>query len=88
MRNPEAESPEPAPLDEREQLRKDLSYSPASEAETAAKQEDPPETPDDVDADAVRLAPGTGGPDDAGDVEVDRDDLRMPQDRDDEVDDL
>lgn len=64
-------------------VRKDMSYSPASETETQQKQRDPlPETlDDDIDPDDVRVVPGTGGPDDAGDVEVDPDDLNMPGQR-------
>jgi hypothetical protein len=54
--------------------------SPGSEAETAAKQADP--IPDrvaaDVDESQVRAVPGTGGPDDAGDVDVDPDELDLP----------
>ena len=67
-------------LSERESLRKDTSYSPASETETQRKQEDPlPNTLDgDIVMDAVRVAPGTGGPDDAGDIEVDLDDVQLP----------
>ena len=70
----------PSPLSEQESLRKDMSYSPASETETQRKQEDPhPETLDpDIDADDVNVVPGTGGPDDAGDVEVAPEDLNMP----------
>ncbi len=69
-----------APLTEQESLRKDMSYSPGSEAETARKQEDPlPDTVDpDIDPADVRAVPGTGGPDDAGDVDVDPDDLNLP----------
>ncbi|WP_309104036.1 hypothetical protein [Microbacterium sp.] len=64
-------------------VRKDMSYSPASETETQQKQRDPlPETlDDDIDPDDVRVTPGTGGPDDVGDVEVDPDDLNMPGQR-------
>jgi hypothetical protein len=78
--NPEARSAEPAPLTDPEQTRKDVSYSPGSESETAAKQSDPlPETvDDDIDASQVRAVPGTGGPDDVGDVEVDPSELNMP----------
>ena len=32
----------------------------------------------DIDADDVRAVPGTGGPDDVGDVDVDPDDLELP----------
>jgi hypothetical protein len=56
-----------------EQTRKDTSYSPASETETAAKQDDSqPEAIDAEAAEKVNVAPGTGGPDDVGDVEVNR----------------
>ncbi|MCR2811535.1 hypothetical protein NQ166_09410 [Microbacterium sp. zg.Y1090] len=67
-------------LSEPDAVRKDMSYSPASETETQRKQEDPlPDTIDDeIDADQVVVAPGTGGPDDAGEVEVDPADLHMP----------
>lgn len=68
------------PLSERESLRKDMSYSPASEAETRQKQaEKVSETLDpEIDADDVRVAPGTGGPDDPGDVDVDPGDVHLP----------
>ncbi|WP_239065623.1 hypothetical protein [Microbacterium hibisci] len=69
------------PLSEQESLRKDMSYSPASETETQHKQKDAlPDTVDpDIDAHAVRVVPGTGGPDDVGDVDVDPDDLDLPR---------
>jgi hypothetical protein len=77
---------QPAPSDEsfglssEDAVRKDMSYSPASETETQGKQQDPlPDTVDDaIDPDDVRVVPGTGGPDDVGDVDVDPDDLNMP----------
>jgi hypothetical protein len=62
-----------------EQTEKDTSYSPASETETEAKQEDG--LPPTIDADAaehVKVAPGTGGPDDVGDVEVNDEDITLP----------
>jgi len=70
--NPEAGAGDAAPLTDAEQTRKDVSYSPGSETETAAKQADPlPDgVDDDIDASRVRAVPGTGGPDDAGDVEL------------------
>jgi hypothetical protein len=77
--NPERGRAEPAPLDDVEQTRKDVSYSPGSEAETAAKQHDP--LPDavahdaDIDTTRINAVPGTGGPDDAGDVELDPEDV-------------
>jgi len=69
--------PAPTGLPEDEAVRKDMSYSPASETETARKQDDT-DLPDDIDADSVQVAPGTGGPDDTGDIEVDPADLNMP----------
>jgi len=70
----------PGALEDDELLRKDTAYSPASENETAAKQSDPvPElVDDDIDTSQINAVPGTGGPDDAGDVEVDPDDLNLP----------
>lgn len=67
-------------LSEADAVEKDRAYSPASEAETERKQDDPlPETiDDDIDTDDIRVVPGTGGPDDVGDVDVDPADLNMP----------
>lgn len=67
-------------LDENEQLRKDTAYSPGSETETAARQDDglADTIDEDIDEDLVTLAPGTGGPDDAGDVDVPPEELNMP----------
>ena len=67
-------------LPENDAVKKDMSYSPASETETEHKQADPlPDTiDDDINPDDVKVVPGTGGPDDVGDVEVDPDDLNMP----------
>jgi hypothetical protein len=64
---------------EEQGVRKDMTYSPASETETQRKQEDPlPDSvDDDIDTDQVRVAPGTGGPDDAGDIDVDPEDLNL-----------
>ncbi|WP_353987666.1 hypothetical protein [Ruicaihuangia caeni] len=65
--------------DEEEQLARDTAYSPSSEDETEAKQANSvPDALDDDIKDDVRVAPGTGGPDDQGDVEVDPDDLNLP----------
>lgn len=70
----------PAPASRDEQLRKDTAYSPGSETETRHKQDEPlPETVDaDISAGDVRAVPGTGGPDDVGDVDVDAGDLNLP----------
>lgn len=72
-RNPATGPGESAPLSDTEQTRKDVSESPASETETAAKQADPLPggVDDDIDESRIRAVPGTGGPDDAGDVELD-----------------
>ncbi|MEJ3406054.1 hypothetical protein WDJ51_15070 [Rathayibacter sp. YIM 133350] len=68
-----------APLDDEELTRKDRSYSPASETETGLRQNEPFDTGEAEPGDpVVRAAPGTGGPDDAGDIEVDPADLNMP----------
>lgn len=76
-RNPDSGPGERGALDDDEMTRKDVSYSPASERETAAKQRDP--IPDGIDAEIdtsrIRAVPGTGGPDDAGDVDLDRHEL-------------
>ncbi|MET0975877.1 MAG: hypothetical protein ABWX82_09435 [Leifsonia sp.] len=67
-------------LSDSELTEKDTAESPGSESETAAKQADPiPDgVDDDIDRSQILAVPGTGGPDDAGDVEVDPADLNMP----------
>jgi hypothetical protein len=60
----------------------DTVESPQSERETETKQNqsvtDSKAVQDsDVDADQVEVLPGTGGPDDVGDVEVDPADLNL-----------
>ncbi|MFE1646334.1 hypothetical protein [Microbacterium sp. P01] len=67
-------------LPEADSVRKDTTYGPGSERETEAKQNDPlPDgVDDDIDPDDVRAVPGTGGPDDVGDVDVDPADLNLP----------
>lgn len=69
-------------LSDEQQTTKDMAYSPGSETETAAKQRDAvPSTVDaDIDRDDIAVTPGTGGPDDVGDVDVDPDDLHLPHD--------
>jgi len=68
-------------LSDDDQLRKDRSYSPSSGRETEAMQHDPEESDAARDAgDRVRALPGTGGPDDVGDVEVPDDEVHMPRD--------
>lgn len=58
-----------------------MTYSPSSEAETEEKQRTsglPTDMDADIDPEDVRVVPGTGGPDDVGDVQVDPDDLHLP----------
>ncbi|POH67799.1 hypothetical protein E3O57_02365 [Cryobacterium sp. TMN-39-2] len=66
-------------LGDNDQTRKDTSYSPASETETQAKQDEA--APSELDpeiATRVKVAPGTGGPDDVGDIEVNEEDINLP----------
>ena len=61
-------------------VEKDMSYSPASGRETEVAQERPGDSAaladDDIDRSAVKSLPGEGGPDDAGDIEVDDEAIR------------
>ncbi|PSL39341.1 hypothetical protein CLV49_2975 [Labedella gwakjiensis] len=80
-----SDEPTPTPdvaLSDEEQTAKDRAYSPGSETETAAKQADgvPATVDEDIDRDDVNVTPGTGGPDDVGDVDVDPGELHMPHD--------
>ena len=59
------------------QTEKDTAYSPGSDREVRQEQADP-ELPTDIDADEVRAAPGTGGPDDAGDVDIENAPIHLP----------
>lgn len=67
-------------LSDTEQTGKDVSYSPSSGRETEQRQassdsaalDDP-----DIDDDDVNVLPGTGGPDDVGDVDVDPDEIDL-----------
>jgi hypothetical protein len=67
-----------------DQTKKDTAYSPGSETETEEKQDEPRDSTTldkhDVDSDAVKTLPGTGGPDDVGDIEVDEADIHLPSD--------
>lgn len=58
-----------------EQLDRDTSYSPASGIETEERQEAPARSAAirdaGIDPDDVKVLPGTGGPDDTGDIDVD-----------------
>ncbi len=61
-------------------VRKDTAYSPGSESETQQKQDEvvSPEVDDSIDESKVQVAPGTGGPDDVGEIEVDPEDINLP----------
>ncbi len=63
--------------------RKDDDYSPSSERDVEALQEDQSGSPalqdPDIDRDAVTLLPGTGDSDDDGQVDVAPDAVRIPR---------
>lgn len=82
MTNDTNDATGPEGLTDEEQTAKDVSYSPSSDEETAKKQDDPlPGTiDDDIARDQIVTTPGTGGPDDVGEIDVDPDDLNLPQD--------
>jgi len=62
-------------------VRKDTNESPTSETDTEVKQSESVESSSAVDGDVdesdVSVLPGTGGPDDFGDVDVDPEDLNL-----------
>ncbi|RLP70288.1 hypothetical protein D9V29_10575 [Mycetocola manganoxydans] len=61
-------------LTDQEQTGKDMSYSPSSGQETEERQQSSDSeafNDSDIDQDNVNLLPGTGGPDDVGDIDVD-----------------
>ena len=68
-------------LNDLEQTTKDRSYSPSSALETEELQQDGSDSLalDDpaINEDDVNLLPGTGGPDDVGDIEVDPDEIDL-----------
>ena len=68
-----------APLTDDELTTKDRAYAPGSERETQAKQDDQSTHAPDVDTDGVELLPGTGGPDDNGEVDVEPGDIHIPR---------
>jgi|GEM_PF-1800032 len=69
-------------VDDREQRAADTAYSPSSERETVASQTQQRDgadlEADGIDPSRVVAAPGTGGADDAGDVEPEPGDLHLP----------
>lgn len=68
---------------ENESVEHDTVYSPASNAEIRERQKHSQESPatsdPDIDEDDVKVLPGTGGPDDTGDVEVDPGDIHFDE---------
>lgn len=60
-------------------LDKDINYSPASDTDTKRlqDQESPALNDEEIDESAVKTLPGTGGPDDEGDIEVDPEELNI-----------
>ena len=67
-------APTDGDLTDTQQTSKDMSYSPSSARETDALQDSPDSAAlddTDINPDDVKVLPGTGGPDDVGDVEVD-----------------
>ena len=69
------------PESEQQVIEKDTNNSPGSDETTHELQDDASSSPalDDpeIDKDAITTLPGTGGPDDEGDVEVDPADLHL-----------
>lgn len=69
------------PETEQQVIEKDTSYSPGSDETTNEMQDAGATSPafDDaeIDRDSVKTLPGTGGPDDEGDVEVDTAELNL-----------
>lgn len=81
MSDEKARSKTDGDLSDSEQTGKDVSYSPSSGRETEELQESSDSAAlDDADIDAadVNVLPGTGGPDDVGDVDVNPDDIDLP----------
>jgi hypothetical protein len=71
-------------LSSKEALEKDMSYSPSSDSDDDALQDqavgDSPAVDSDMESSEITVLPGTGGPDDDGDVEVDPSELNLSGD--------
>lgn len=85
MSHHDSSADEPTPAtdtahSQNDQVDQDTAYSPGSETETQQKQGErvSDEVAGDVDESQVQVAPGTGGPDDVGEVEVDPKDINLP----------
>jgi hypothetical protein len=63
------------------QTDRDTSYSPSWDRDIEVMQHDQ-STQADVDPDRINVLPGTGDPDDTGDVEVDESEIDLPRDPD------
>lgn len=75
--DPVNQAPTGGNLSDSDQTDKDMSYSPSSGRETEQLQESQALDDQDIDASNVNLLPGTGGPDDVGDIEVDPDEIDL-----------
>jgi hypothetical protein len=66
-------------MDRDDDLRKDTNYSPGSDTDTERlqNQQSPALHDDEIDEAAVKTLPGTGGPDDEGQIEIDPEDLDL-----------
>ena len=67
-------------MDDAAAREKDANNAPNSITSTEELQRNPEDSPaldQDVDASAVKTLPGTGGPDDEGDIEVDPGELNL-----------
>ena len=67
-------------MDDAAAREKDANNAPNSIESTEELQRDPEGSPaldQDIDPEAVKTLPGTGGPDDEGDIEVDPEDLNL-----------
>ena len=80
--NPLGRGTKAEPDTEQQVVEKDTNESPSSDATTEALQEDQDSSPaladPDIESDDVTTLPGTGGPDDEGDVDVDPSELNLP----------
>jgi hypothetical protein len=66
-------------MDRDDDLHKDTNYSPGSDTDTERLQDQhsPALHDEEIDDEAVKTLPGTGGPDDEGNVEVDPEELNL-----------
>jgi hypothetical protein len=66
---------------EQQVIEKDTTNTPSSDTDTEALQNNSVESSSgvdgEIDEDAIKVLPGTGGPDDEGDIEIDPGELRL-----------